>query len=312
MGIGRKMLSIKSKWSMFMAGLFVAVLALGLVAVFGKHKTDAGNCMVNGVSVCSVIITSISTPVCSNSVPTAVLTSSPAPSQNQSNAVCQMLNDVPTAGQVNSFTFTSSAANMGNVMISRFVYDFGDGSPEVTETSGDTPVTHKYIKAGTFTATVTIFANISGSEMQLPTSVTCSKQIVVSAAPMTTTMPPSVVQTTVPTPEEPEINTPTQVAPLVTSGEPLVCSQLTSTPAGNRAFTFTATARSVGATVTSATFYFGDGSLVGTTPGSDGVTASASHAYAASGTYTVNAIFSFTSLTGSLEQSTACTIFVTV
>src|SRR6185437_12306530 len=65
--------------------------------------------------------------------------------------------------------------------ITKFVYNFGDGSPTVTATSGATPIKHTYAKAGTFTASVTVYASVPGnSNLKLPSVSMCTKVIKVT------------------------------------------------------------------------------------------------------------------------------------
>ena len=204
----------------------------------------------------------------------------------QTSASCQVLNKTPVAGKANTFTFTAAAAKTGNATITKYVYNFGDGSPTVTETGGATPVTHTYASTGTFTASVTVFASVPGNaNLQLPAVSMCTKQIVITPPP----------------------------APQVVTA---VCQQLVATPIDDStrtAFTFTATAQfSSGVTFTSADFTFGDGSQQsGVQPNSDGTTATTTHTYASSGTFTASAVLHFTSPSGQPVTAPTCTAVAT-
>ena len=177
-------------------------------------------------------------------------------------ASCQALTQTPIAGKANSYNFTASANKQGNATIVKYIYNFGDGSPTVTQTNGATPVPHTYTKEGTFTASVTVIASVPGNpNLTLPVVAMCTKQIKV-------------------------------VLPAFS------CMQLTGAFLDQEKMkvSFTATAKfSGGATFNSADFTFGDGSSqTGVKPNSDGKTATATHDYAAPGTYNANAILHFT------------------
>lgn len=222
--------------------------------------------------------------------------SKPAPTPpTPSSAACKVLNTQPVQGQQNTFSFTAAAAQTGNVTITRFVYDFGDGTPTQTETSGDTPVTHTYTSSGTFTAKVTVFARISsGDEQQLPAVVTCSKQITIAP------------------PQQPP---PPPPAPVLTGA----CKELVAIPkddSGSKlSFTFTATAvPNSSLTLSGGDFDFGDGNTQqNEPPNSDGMTVSVDHTYASAGTFTASAVLHFTDKNDANKSVTApaCTTVVT-
>jgi len=209
----------------------------------------------------------------------------------QTSASCQVLNKTAVAGKANTFTFTAAAAKTGNATITKFVYNFGDGSPSVTETSGATPVTHTYTGTGTFTASVTVFASVPGNaNLQLPAVSMCAKQVVI-------TPPPTPAPVPKPTPQA------------VTAS----CVQLVAVPEDNNSsettFTFTATAAfSPGVTFTSTDFNFGDGNVQsGVQPNSDGMTATTTHTYTTSNTFTASAVLHFTNTSGQPITAPACT-----
>ena len=207
--------------------------------------------------------------------------SKPAP-QVKATAVCQVLNKTADPTQANTFDFTAAAVKTGSAQITKFVYDFGDGSPTVTETDGSTPVPHTYTKSGTFTASVTVFANLPGQpNAQLPAVVMCTKQVTVAITP----------------PPTPQVVVPT-------------CKLLTATPSldNKMAFSFLVTAVPNGSTFTSADFNFGDGNTQNSvTPNGDGVTASATHTYSAAGTFTASAVLHFTDPNGRPVTAPQCT-----
>jgi hypothetical protein len=220
-------------------------------------------------------------PACGNpEIPSSVV---------QTNAACQVLNETPVEGQANAYTFTASATQTGNASIVKYVYNFGDGSPSVTEASGSIPVNHIYATPGTYTATVTVFASVPGnSDLQLPAISMCAKQITISPPPAPTSQA-----------------TPTAL-----------CQQLVGTPQDDNrmAYVFTATTgqTSEGSTLTSADFTFGDGNTQsGILPNSGGVTSTASHAYSSAGTYTATATLHFSGPDG-WKSSPTCSAVVTV
>ncbi|QQS18590.1 DUF11 domain-containing protein [Candidatus Saccharibacteria bacterium] len=94
-----------------------------------------------------------------------------------SGAACNTLNKTPVAGKANTYRFTASASANGLAQVTKYVYDFGDGSPAVTKTTPTDPVDHTYTVAGTYTAKLTIFASAPGSTTITATSVTCQQTI---------------------------------------------------------------------------------------------------------------------------------------
>jgi hypothetical protein len=98
----------------------------------------------------------------------------------RSSASCQTLQKSAVSGELNTYNFTATAAQSGNASITKYVYDFGDGTPTVTMTNGTTPVKHTYTKAGNWTAKVTVYASFPGSS-NVPLTVIsdCTKVITV-------------------------------------------------------------------------------------------------------------------------------------
>lgn len=206
----------------------------------------------------------------------------------QTTAACQVLNQTPVEGQVNAYSFTAAAIQEGNASIVKYVYNFGDGSPTVTETNGNIPVNHTYTTSGTYTASVTIFASVPGNpDWQLPAVTMCTKQVVV-------TPPPAPVTQTVAT----------------------TACQLVGVPQEDNKMTyiFTATAQSnSGLKLTSGDLEFGDAnSESGVQPSAGGVTVTGSHTYSSAGTYTATATLHFASSSGWQSPSATCTAVVTV
>jgi hypothetical protein len=195
----------------------------------------------------------------------------------KTSATCSALNMTPVSGQPNTYNFTASAAHTGNATITKYVYDFGDGSKTVTETNGATVVPHTYAKAGDFKATVTVYASVPGnSNMQLPAVSMCAKTITIKL---------------------PFYN----------------CVQLVGAilDKAKMEYNFTVTANAGnGATFTGADFDFGDGkSQTGVKPGT-GTTATVGHTYSAAGNYNASATLHFSS-GGKDVTAPACKALVT-
>jgi len=180
----------------------------------------------------------------------------------KTSASCSALKQTAVPGQINTYDFTATGATSGNAKITKYVYNFGDGSAAVTMTNGTTPVRHTYTKGSTFTATVTEYASVPGnSNVKLPAISMCAKTIVVKI---------------------PFYN----------------CVQLVGAILDKAKFqySFTVTANSGnGATFTAADFDFGDGKTqMGVKPAT-ATTATVTHAYAASGQYNASATLHFSS-----------------
>lgn len=174
-------------------------------------------------------------------------------------AACTMLKDTPVSGKLNTHDFTASATASGNASITKYVYDFGDGSPTVTTTSGTVPVRHTYTKGGDFKSTVTVYASVPGNgNLKLPVVGTCTKVVSVKI---------------------PFYN----------------CVQLTGAILDKAKFqySYTATANyGNGTTFTGADFNFGDGNTQkGVKPTGNSVTTN--HTYAQAGKYSITATLYF-------------------
>ncbi|QQS19861.1 DUF11 domain-containing protein [Candidatus Saccharibacteria bacterium] len=94
-----------------------------------------------------------------------------------SGATCNALNRSPVAGKANTYRFTASAGATGLAQITKYVYDFGDGSAPVTKTNPTEAVEHTYDKVGTYTAKLTITASAPGGTSITSTSQTCQLPI---------------------------------------------------------------------------------------------------------------------------------------
>ncbi len=193
-------------------------------------------------------------------------------------ASCNSLSETPVSGQLNTYDFTAKANTAGNATVTKYVYNFGDGTPSVTATDGSKPVRHTYAKAGNFTASVTEYASVPGnSNLQLPAVSLCTKAIKVTL---------------------PFYN----------------CTQLTGAILDKTKYnySFTATANyGNGATFTSADFSYGDGtSQLGVKP-TTATTVTATHTYPKAGSYNIAATLHFMVLGKAVTAAYNCTASVT-
>jgi uncharacterized repeat protein (TIGR01451 family) len=92
---------------------------------------------------------------------------------------CKMLN-VKQGSDNFTFNFSSSVSASNGATVTKVVYDFGDGNTQ-TEKSPSTVVTHKYAKAGSYTATVTAYVKTTFGRGEFPITVTsdCKKVVTV-------------------------------------------------------------------------------------------------------------------------------------
>src|SRR6185437_5544248 len=168
---------------------------------------------------------------------------------------CDLLNQTHISG--NTYGFSTKASASSNAKVVKVVYNFGDGSTNVTETSLSTQVKHTYTKSGTFTASVTVYVSLPGNQTVTVTSAKCKTQITVTPPPAT-----------------------------------LTCNDLTLTPGvvdkntGDQAYTLTAQGSASNASITGYEFTFGDKSANKNVP-TGANTASTTHAYAP-GDYTAS------------------------
>lgn len=192
-------------------------------------------------------------------------------------ASCNALNKTPVSGQLNTYDFTASANTSGNATITKYVYNFGDGSPTVTTTSGSKAVRHTYTKAGNFTASVTEYASVPGnSNLKLPVVSMCTKAINVTL---------------------PFYN----------------CAALTGAILDKTKFKYSFTAKANfgnGAGFTTADFTFGDGTAQKNVKPTTGNSVTVTHAYAKAGKYNIAAVLHF-SVNGKAVTAPTCTAMVT-
>ncbi len=174
---------------------------------------------------------------------------------------CDLLQTKHDSG--NTYSFTTKASASDNAKVVKVVYDFGDGSNKVTETSLSKEVTHTYTKSGSFTTSVTVYVSLPGKQTVTVTSAHCQTKITV-------------------TPPPPQVS--------------LTCNDLALTPGvinqqnGDQTYELTASGSAKNATITSYAFTLGDGSApvkIATSAN----TASTEHTYAP-GTYTASVVVS--------------------
>jgi len=194
----------------------------------------------------------------------------------KTSANCNALQKTPVAGQLNTYTFTASGNVAGNAKITKYVYNFGDGTATVTTTNGSTPVKHTYTKAGNFTASVTEYASVPGNDnLKLPVISMCTKQVVV----------------TIPF---------------------YLCSSLTPVTVDKSKFSYRFIAKASngnGAVFVSTDYNFGDGHMQ-TVKTTDGKTTTADHVYTKAGTYNLTALLHFTLNGKSVTALHTCTASV--
>jgi hypothetical protein len=101
---------------------------------------------------------------------------------------CKALKVMAVPGQPDTFSFTTEVELSDNVTVNRVVYDFGDGSPAVTEKDPNTPVVHHFATPGTFTAKVTVFFNVPDKKqiVEVPPTKCVAK---ITVTPPTVTPP---------------------------------------------------------------------------------------------------------------------------
>jgi hypothetical protein len=95
----------------------------------------------------------------------------------KSSAKCELLKATQVAGKPSTYSFTTNTSKSGLATISKYVYDFGDGTTK-TVTSGSA-VTHTYAKPGNYTAKVTVYATAPGGTTITSTSASCTKVITI-------------------------------------------------------------------------------------------------------------------------------------
>lgn len=194
----------------------------------------------------------------------------------KSSAVCDALSYTVVSGKLNTYDFTSKGSTSGLASITKYVYDFGDGSSTVTKSSGSSTVNHKYTKEGTFTAKVTVYASAPGSTTITSSTTGCQKDITVKLPYY-------------------------------------LCGQLGGEILDQKTYSyrFTATIEyGNGAQFISADFDFGDGETKTGVKSTDGATVSTEHSYVKAGNYSASAVLRFT-VDGETVTAPTCLAVVT-
>lgn len=201
-------------------------------------------------------------------------------SVTKSSASCNSLTKTPVSGQLNTYSFAATANISGNARLAKCTYNFGDGtaSKTVSGTGNRCPaVTHTYIKAGNFTASVSEYASVPGnSNLQLPVISLCTKPVAVTL-------------------------------PFYS------CVMLTGAILDQSKFKYSFTAKASfgnGASFTSADFTFGDGNGQNSVkPGANNMV-TVTHTYAKAGKYNIAAMLHF-NINGKAVTAPTCTASVT-
>lgn len=171
-----------------------------------------------------------------------------------SSAKCNSLKSQADTNTPGKYTFTTDASKTGNAVITKYVYDFGDGNT-VTKTSGSSSVPYTFTP-GTHTVKVTVYATVPGGTV---IKRTCETTITV-------------------------------VAPDV----PVCVSLVGPNPQGLKyTFTATAK-YGTGTTFVSGDFDFGDGKTIAAVKPTTPTTITIDHTYDKAGTYSVSAVLRFT------------------
>ena len=190
----------------------------------------------------------------------------------KSNAKCTMLKSAPVSGTKDTFKFTTTATDSGNAKITKYVYDFGDGT---TRTTTSKSITHQYKTPGSYKVKVTVYASVPGGNTITATSTECETTVTVE-----------------------ELVVPE-------------CVELTAPKPNGLTFTFTATAKfGKNTTFTGADFTFGDGKSVSNVKPTTANTVVVTHTYDKAGTYSASAILHF-NVDGKAVTANACKTTVT-
>jgi hypothetical protein len=201
---------------------------------------------------------------------------------------CEQLRSTPVKDQANTYQFNASAPVAGNATISRVVYDFGDGTPQVTMTNPSDIVTHTFTGTGSFNAKVTVYVKLPGGQEVSVSGTGCAKKIVVAA----------------PAPAKP-------AKPAVKAA--WQCTNLKATPKSNSDDSFTYTLRASAsltkARLVSADFDFGDGDTQAglETSSTTSNTIAVDHTYAEAGDYTAKATLTFEANDGAEAEGDSTT-----
>lgn len=192
---------------------------------------------------------------------------------------CNQLKRTAVAGKKNTYSFTTDASAAKGAVISRVVYDFGDGSAPVTKTKLTDAVEHAYTKTGSFTAKATVYVRLPGGNEVAVNGAGCAQKVTVKE----------------------EVKPQEKVASWQ-------CTGLTATPQtvsdNSLAYTLRANAAMTNARLVKADFDFGDGvTQKNVTPAN--VTdnnISTNHTYGTAGTYTAKATLYFEANAGANGQ----------
>lgn len=96
------------------------------------------------------------------------------------NYACNDLQKTAVSGKDNTYDFSTSASAGNGAAIDHVVYDFGDGSAQVTKTNPTDKVQHTYTKEGNFTAKVTVYVKLPGGNSQIIAPAgNCTKPVTV-------------------------------------------------------------------------------------------------------------------------------------
>lgn len=178
---------------------------------------------------------------------------------------CNQLNKEAVNGQANTYRFTANAPASNGAVISRVVYDFGDGKQE-TRTNPSEAVTHTYSGAGSYTAKVTIYFKLPSGQEVSASGSGCATQITVQAPP----------------------------TPKVATWQCTALQSARRESDGQYAYTFTANASVANARLVNVDFNFGDGTgSTGIAPANGANSVAVPHTYAGPGTYTTTATLHF-------------------
>ena len=194
----------------------------------------------------------------------------------QSGVACNLLSTKAVAGKLNTYNFTASASASGLASVSKYVYNFGDGSSTVTKSNGTDVVEHTYSKIGTFTVSVTAYATLPWGTEISASGGSCQSS--------------------------------------VTSTQPYYqCVQLGGSLLDKDKYSYQFVASMKygnGATFVSADFDFGDGKTATGVKSSDGSTVSTNHNYDKAGNYSASAVLRF-SVNGKTVTASTCKAYVT-
>ena len=93
-------------------------------------------------------------------------------------ASCDMLNKTAVAGKKDTYNFSTKYSQSNGAKVAKVVYNFGDGTPEVTKTNPAEVVPHTYTKVGKFTAKVTVYFNMPhGAPQKVVSGPQCTTPI---------------------------------------------------------------------------------------------------------------------------------------